>query len=460
MSNRLLDNRVVGWFLPESIRVRGGLDELRARLIPVFTGGLVIAGIVFCLVYGWVFGMEWAVWIIVVGLLSVSLTPLLMRQSERIGPASHWISFNFYAVLLGLSLLTGGLEAPALQWMVAVPVYVLVFSGAWPALVWTAVVLATFVGFYYSSALGLPVVQQLSVVQMELLQVFGLVGLALLVVELFVFYGWMHRWLIGELRAAHEQLEDDDRRKNHFLAMLGHELRNPFSSVANSVEVLKYLPTSERVDEQVALMSRQTDALGRMLDDLLDIARITEGSFELKREYVDLNEAVRSALETIEGQFDSSTRTIRCELSPEPVWIYGDRVRLEQIFSNLLTNAFKYTDPGGEIRIAMNPDGEYAHVRIEDDGQGLTDQEVDRVFEMFERGRAPTYDATGGLGVGLTVVKRLVELHGGRVRARSAGKNRGSAFVVQLPVSQYVPEAVESHRGVPRGEVSHDSHRR
>ncbi|HEX7181805.1 MAG TPA: sensor histidine kinase [Thermoanaerobaculia bacterium] len=242
--------------------------------------------------------------------------------------------------------------------------------------------------------------------------------------------------LAGELRARAEALADSDRRKDEFLAMLAHELRNPLGAIANSAYVLRQLgPEQPQMERAVAVIQRQIQHLVRLVDDLLDVSRITRGKVTLKKESADLREVVRHAIEMTRPLVEAKSHELRVALPPEPLPLVADVTRLEQVVGNLLRNAAKYTEPRGEIAVVALAEGGEAVLRVRDNGVGIQPELLPRVFDLFIQGEQ-TLDRSGaGLGIGLTLVRSLVEMHGGRVEARSEGKGRGAEFVVRLPMS-------------------------
>jgi signal transduction histidine kinase len=232
-------------------------------------------------------------------------------------------------------------------------------------------------------------------------------------------------------RDARAEAEAATRMKDEFLAMLGHELRNPLQAIATSVASLHQAPLQEDSSRSLQIIDRQTRLLTRLVNDLLDVTRATTGTIRLERESVDLKDTLEHCMEQLAHAGRLAHHAI--ELQSESVWVNGDPVRLEQVVMNLLTNALRYTPSGGTIRVALKRDGDEAMVLVEDNGIGIEADLLPRVFDAFTQGeRSPERDQ-GGLGIGLTLVQRLVHLHGGRVQAYSEGPGRGSRFVVQLP---------------------------
>jgi signal transduction histidine kinase/DNA-binding response OmpR family regulator len=240
--------------------------------------------------------------------------------------------------------------------------------------------------------------------------------------------------LVVELQARAEDLAEADRRKDDFLAMLGHELRNPLTPVRNALELLRSDPAvGERGAHAVELASRQLRHVVRLVDDLVDVSRIRTGKVELRRAPIDVLAPVQVAVEALRPTFRAQEQHLRLELSREPLLAEADPVRLAQVLENLLHNASKYTEPGGHALLSAGREGEEIVVRVSDDGMGIAPDLLPRVFEPFVQAHQPPNRRRGGLGLGLTVVRSLVELHGGRISARSDGPGRGSTFEVRLP---------------------------
>ncbi len=242
--------------------------------------------------------------------------------------------------------------------------------------------------------------------------------------------------LAAELRARAEALAETDRRKDEFLAMLAHELRNPLGAIANASYLLEnFGPTEGQMARPVAIIRRQIQHLVRMVDDLLDVSRITRGKVELRRQRLDLAEVLRQAAEASRPLAEAKEQTLRLELPAEPLPLDGDATRLEQVVSNLLRNAVKFTEAGGTIELSARREEGYAVVRVRDDGIGIPADLLARVFDLFAQGEQGLDRSGAGLGIGLTLVKSLVEIHGGGVVARSDGLGAGSEFEVRLPLA-------------------------
>jgi signal transduction histidine kinase len=242
--------------------------------------------------------------------------------------------------------------------------------------------------------------------------------------------------LAAELRARAEALAETDRRKDEFLAMLAHELRNPLGAIANSSYLLERIGTGHpQKARAVEIIRRQIQHLVRMVDDLLDVSRITRGKVELRREPLDFAEVVRNAVETTRPLAEAKDQALSLEIAPEPLPLDGDVTRLEQVLSNLLRNAVKFTDEGGRIDVSAGRKDGYAVVRVRDDGIGITPDLLPRIFDLFAQGEQALDRSGAGLGIGLTLVRSLVEMHGGAIQARSDGAGRGSEFEVRLPLA-------------------------
>lgn len=246
---------------------------------------------------------------------------------------------------------------------------------------------------------------------------------------------------ITERRRFEDALKAADRRKDEFLATLAHELRNPLAPIRNAVHVLRHesdVGAGHRARRDLALLAmieRQTEHLVRLVDDLLEVSRITRGKIDLKKQRIDLAEVLRHALETAAPAVSRGGHHLDLALPPEPLLVDGDPVRLAQVFTNLLNNAAKYTERGGNIWVAARPEGRDIVVTVRDSGVGIPAEMLPRVFDLFTQVDRTLGRAEGGLGIGLALVRSLLELHGGTVEAQSEGLGRGSVFVVRLPAA-------------------------
>ncbi|HZN02899.1 MAG TPA: ATP-binding protein, partial [Candidatus Polarisedimenticolia bacterium] len=235
---------------------------------------------------------------------------------------------------------------------------------------------------------------------------------------------------------AEEALREADRRKDEFLATLAHELRNPLAPVRNAVEVLrlKGSPTPE-VQWAREVIDRQMRQMSRIIDDLLDVSRITRDVLELRRERVDLATVLNAAIETSQGLIETSGHELDVHLPAHPVFLHADVTRLAQVFSNLLSNAAKFSERGSRITILAERRGDEVVVAVRDTGIGIPGEMQPRIFDIFMQVDRSLERSQGGLGIGLTLVKRLVEMHGGSVEVRSEGRGTGSEFIVRLPIA-------------------------
>ncbi|WKB51700.1 ATP-binding protein [Eleftheria terrae] len=252
------------------------------------------------------------------------------------------------------------------------------------------------------------------------------------------------RWLgyvgsvldISDRKQAEDALRAADRQKDEFLATLAHELRNPLAPIRNGLELLKRASDRPEVfAKALGMMERQVNHMVRLIDDLLDVSRISRGRISLRRERLDLKGVLAGALETSRPLIEQMQHQFSLDLPAEPLHVDGDATRLTQVFANLLNNAARYTDPGGRIRISVSHDGSEACVVVRDNGIGIAPDQQGRVFEMFAQAPSAARFTEGGLGIGLTIARQLVDMHGGRIDVHSAGLGRGSEFTVHLPLA-------------------------
>ncbi|HEU4891627.1 MAG TPA: ATP-binding protein [Vicinamibacterales bacterium] len=240
---------------------------------------------------------------------------------------------------------------------------------------------------------------------------------------------------LTERRQAEDHLREADRRKDEFLATLSHELRNPLAPIRNALELMRRAGEDPSLHERaLSIMERQVRQLVRLTDDLLDVSRITRGRIDLRRERLDLRSAIKSALETIEPLSDAAGHEVAIELPDMPLWVYADSTRLAQAFANLLNNAVKYTDRGGRITLTAQAQAHEIIVTLTDTGIGIDPVHLPAIFDMFVQIEPTNSRARSGLGIGLALAKRLIELHGGHIEARSEGAGSGSTFIIRLPV--------------------------
>ncbi|WP_301505854.1 hybrid sensor histidine kinase/response regulator [Variovorax sp. CAN15] len=258
-----------------------------------------------------------------------------------------------------------------------------------------------------------------------------------------------------ELRRILEDLNEADRRKTEFLATLAHELRNPMAPLSTALAILKRKPlTSEAARSYYDIMGRQLDHMVRLVSDLMEVSRITRGKIELQLDDLALEQVIRGAVELSRPLMDAGRHTLEVHVADASLSVRGDSVRLTQVFANLLNNAAKYTPEGGRIDVFVENDGRgHAVVRVKDTGAGIPAAMLDAIFDMFVQVSGTARAAQGGLGIGLTLVKSMVELHGGTVGASSEGTNRGSEFTVSLPLLDHKARA-DSKAGAPEAAMA------
>jgi PAS domain S-box-containing protein len=241
---------------------------------------------------------------------------------------------------------------------------------------------------------------------------------------------------ITERKRIEEQLLEADRQKDNFLALLAHELRNPLAPISNAVKILEITRPGDRdLLTYCELIDKEMVQITRLLDDLLDVSRITRGKLTLQKERIDLATVLNSAIQTSRPVIDEAGHKLTVNLPPEPLMLEADPMRLAQVFSNLLNNAAKFTESAGNIRVDVQRQENQAVARVIDSGAGISPKLLPRIFDMFFQGSTVTERKYGGLGLGLTLVRDIVEFHGGNVEARSAGSDQGSEFIVSLPLS-------------------------
>ena len=248
-----------------------------------------------------------------------------------------------------------------------------------------------------------------------------------------------------EVEALREAAETANRSKDEFLAMLGHELRGPLSPILGALYLLKLPNESKRAE---MIIERQVNHLARLVDDLLDVSRISRGKVDLQLEALEIAEVVAKAIEMVTPLIEERRHDLTVQVPPTGLTVNGDATRLSQVVSNLLTNAAKYTEPGGKIVIVAERTADGVEVRLRDNGIGIAPDILPRVFDLFVQDRpgAVTDRAHGGLGLGLTIVKSLVESHGGTVSAKSDGRGHGSEFTIRLPLAMSADESLETER--------------
>jgi PAS domain S-box-containing protein len=274
--------------------------------------------------------------------------------------------------------------------------------------------------------------------------------------------GRVERWVgtvidVTERRRMEETLREADRRKNDFLATLAHELRNPLAPIRNAVQILNLRGSQEPAMQSARdVIDRQLQHMVRLIDDLMDVSRITRGKLELRKERVALASVIEQALEASRPDIEQAQHHLTVQLPPGPVELEADPVRLAQVFSNLLNNAAKYTDRGGRIALTAAVSSDEAIISVRDSGIGILPAQMPQLFEIFSQAASQRARSRGGLGIGLSLVRDLVQMHGGSVEARSEGEGKGSEFLVRLPVARSVTSpgpAIEQAAQTPRSEV-------
>lgn len=243
-----------------------------------------------------------------------------------------------------------------------------------------------------------------------------------------------------------EELREADRRKDQFLATLAHELRNPLAPVRNAVQILRMKGQSiPEIDWARDLIDRQMQHMSRLIDDLLDVSRISRNKLELRKDHLDLAKVVSAVVESSRPMFQESEQELIVTLAPETIIVEGDETRLEQIFLNILDNAAKYSDKGAPVRLTVEKQNNQAVISFEDSGIGIPADKLPSIFDMFSQVEDSLSRSRGGLGIGLHLTRRLVEMHRGTIEARSEGAGKGSAFIIRLPIAAMQPASVESN---------------
>jgi signal transduction histidine kinase len=241
--------------------------------------------------------------------------------------------------------------------------------------------------------------------------------------------------LLMETQQYAAALKENDRRKDEFLATLAHELRNPLAPICNGLQILRQAPNDDIGEKVREMMHRQLAHMVRLIDDLLDMSRVSKGKIELRKERVELQVVIESALESSRPQIEVGRHVLTSDVPDEPVWLDADLTRLAQVISNLLNNAAKYTPEGGHIGLTVRRERETVTIVVSDDGVGIPPDMQARIFELFTQLGDTLVHSQGGLGIGLALAKHLVELHGGTIRGESPGPGKGSTFTVCLPVA-------------------------
>ncbi|HET7597542.1 MAG TPA: ATP-binding protein, partial [Burkholderiales bacterium] len=235
-------------------------------------------------------------------------------------------------------------------------------------------------------------------------------------------------------RRQHREAEETARRMNEFVAMLAHELRNPLAPILNAVEAMERMPAQDTTQASlIGVIARQSRHLARMVSDLIDVNRIARGTLIIERHAVDLADAIRRSVEIARPAIDAAGQSLEIELPPEPLGTVGDLNRLMQLFANILNNASRYTPRAGRIIVAARKNADEFVISISDNGRGIAPEDRERIFNLFDQGGSTTHVSANGLGIGLSLARRIAELHGGTIRVESPGLGKGSSFHVHLP---------------------------
>lgn len=249
-----------------------------------------------------------------------------------------------------------------------------------------------------------------------------------------------------QLADQRDALELADNRKNEFLAVLAHELRNPLTPIRFGLDMMRMSPHQPVSAETQAMMDRQLTHLVRLIDDLMDVSRISRGKIDLRRDYVTVQSVLQNALESTGQLFESRHHTLSQNISPEPLWLHADATRIVQVLSNLLNNAAKYTQDGGQIELSVSQtDRGTVVISIKDDGIGISEEMLPQIFDLFTQAQKPGERSQSGLGIGLALARQLAELHHGSLTANSMGLGCGSTIILQLPLVEYDPGLIPEH---------------
>jgi len=259
---------------------------------------------------------------------------------------------------------------------------------------------------------------------------------------------------LADLENARATLQRNDHRKDEFLAILAHELRNPLAPISNALELLKRADSSDPMLQKIGqMMTRQVGNLNRLVDDLLEISRITRDKIELKKVAVALDSILQTAIEASQPLLDTHRHQLSLSVPTGLPLLVADPLRLSQVFANLLNNAAKFTEPGGQIRLSVQQEPKALIISVRDNGIGIRPEMQARIFELFAQADEITSRSQGGLGIGLMLVRRLVELHGGTVKVLSEGPGQGSEFIVRLPLTSHLTQTVSAPAAKPSAQA-------
>lgn len=347
-----------------------------------------------------------------------------------------------YAVAV-ISILIAGIA----RWMLSA-----LFGGVYPfAPIFLAIIFTAWYGGFgpalLVAALGLVLGYLTSYGRANSHPIFGLILYAITSLGIALVGGAMARarakiaHQMDELQRKHCELVLADHRKDEFLAVLAHELRNPLAPIASALDILKQADVNPDVAAKaIEVADRQVHQMTRLVDDLLDVSRIMRGKIELRKERIELASIIERAVETVQPLIDRERHELTIELPENAVWVEADLVRLAQAVANLLGNAAKYTEPGGHIHLTAAVEAGQLVISVRDSGIGIDPLTLPKLFEMFVQAEPGSGRSRGGLGIGLTLVKNLVELHGGAIAAHSEGLGKGSEFMIRLPYTETAAE--------------------
>lgn len=256
---------------------------------------------------------------------------------------------------------------------------------------------------------------------------------------------------VAQRHRAQEELVEADRRKNQFLATLGHELRSPLGAISNALHLLEDADDEKVRASALTIMRRQAGHMKKLIDDLLDTARVSENKLVITRQPMPLGEALRNALDAARPAIEARGHHVHLNMPELPLWVDGDMTRLTQVFLNILANSAKYTEPKGHIYVTARREAGQAIVSIRDNGIGIAPGVLPKIFDLYVQAESTLTQSQGGLGIGLSLVRRLVVLHGGTVTAQSEGVGKGSEFIVRIPLSSHTPAAAAAARKTQDG---------
>lgn len=357
-----------------------------------------------------------------------TLQNVLFRYAVGIVAMLAMLAIRWYTLpVLGTHYLLTGLIAP-----VAIAVW---FGGTGPALV--AMILGYVVAYFFFMEPGAGFFIG------NLRDYFGVISYVI-PCAIFIAFGRTMRQMAAALEAQAVELAETNRRKNQFIAVLSHELRNPLAPLVTDLEIIKMTGPTGVIAESVERMKRQVGHIIRMIDDLLDMSRITQDKVKLDLQRVDLVDLLNQCREMMHAQFDRMGHRLVLDLPEHAVYADIDPTRIAQAINNLLSNASKFTENGGQVRLSLGLEREQAVIRVQDNGHGIAPHQLTTIFEMFVQLDGSGERRTEGLGIGLSLAKQLVELHGGSIVAYSEGCGKGAEFVIRLPLPDDQKQAADA----------------